>query len=149
MIATTARTGGAMGIGGATARRLAEDGAQEGQGVAGGVEDGHRGRSGNRYAQPDQRRKPESRQSSNFQPHRVPRAEVPDHPKRQQENPCGNCGQRDQAYIDNAMKLLAAAAMLAVAGSSLALTIAALVVFAVAFPVFVLTTASVGGTNRR
>src|ERR1700719_4556562 len=41
----------------------------------------------------------------------MPRAEVPDHAKSQQENPRRNRGQRDQSHIDNAMNLLAPAAM--------------------------------------
>src|ERR1700686_405640 len=77
----------------------------------GRIENGHRSRGRHRYSQPDQRGKPESRQGSNFQPHRVPRTEVPDHPKSQQKNSRGNRGQRDQAHIDNAMNLLAATAM--------------------------------------
>src|ERR1700686_2530699 len=77
----------------------------------GRIENGHRRRGCHRYSQPDQRGKPESRQGRNFQPQRVPWAEVPDHAKRQQENPRGNRGQCDQPYIDNAMNLLAAAAM--------------------------------------
>ena len=53
---------------------------------------------------------PNPASARDFQPEGMPRAQVPDHAKRQQKHRRGNRGQRDQPYIDDAMDLLAAAA---------------------------------------
>jgi len=51
-------------------------------------------------------------QEPRFRAKRHAAGRVPDHPERKQEDPRRNRGQPDQSYIDNAMNLLAAAAML-------------------------------------
>jgi hypothetical protein len=69
---------------------------------------------GDRDRQPDQGRKGEPGQSGHFQPESMARAEVPDDAKGQEEDSRRHRSQHDQRNIDDAMKLLAATAMLAI-----------------------------------
>jgi len=79
----------------------------------GGIEhrDWSRRRDGHDY--PDDRRQGEPGERGNLQPEGVPGAKVANDSKSQQKNSGRNGGQRDQPYIDDAVHLLAAAAVLA------------------------------------
>src|SRR4029077_6845378 len=77
----------------------------------GGVKNRDWRRGAHAHAKPDQGRKAKSHQRSNLKPEGMPRAQVPDYAKRQQEDSRGNGGQRDHPTMDNAMNLLAAAAV--------------------------------------
>jgi 5-enolpyruvylshikimate-3-phosphate synthase len=67
--------------------------------------------------------KREACQRGNLQPEGVPRTEVADHAKGQQKDSAGNRSQRDQAYVNDAIHALAAAA--AFAGGEVAFVVAA------------------------
>ena len=81
--------------------------------LLGGVEHRDRGRRCDRHSKPNQSGKSESGQCGDFQPECVPRGKMPDHPKREQENPRRKGRHPDQPNVNNAVDLLPAATVLA------------------------------------
>jgi len=79
--------------------------------LLGSIEHRYRSRSGHRHSQPNQSRERESCQSSNFQPECVTRPQMTDHAKRQQKYSRRHRCQRNQSHVNDAVKLLPAAAV--------------------------------------
>jgi hypothetical protein len=78
----------------------------------GRIQHGDRRGRGYRDHKPDQRGECETCQGCNLQPEGVPWTKMADHAKGQQEYATGNRSQRNQAYVDDAVHALPAAAVL-------------------------------------